>query len=101
MGIRVDIAPGRQRLFQHPTGRCVLLHKAGIAVSFVHGEGGSVRVVERIEGIDFKATGSRLKRDGWQCIGPGMAYARLLKEGGAGRSANSDVGSGAERDTEK
>ena len=74
----IERSPGHQRLFQDQAGHCVLLHKAGIAVSFVLAEDGTARVVERIEGIDFKATGSRLKRDGWRCIGPGMAYARLL-----------------------
>lgn len=74
----IDISPGRQRLFQDGSGRFVLLHKAGIAVSFWLAEDGSVRVVERIEGIDFKATGAGLKRGGWTCVGPGMAYARLL-----------------------
>ena len=75
----IDIAPGQQRLFQDRAGRCILLHKAGIAVSFMKDEDGTVHVVERIEGIDFKATGSQLKRDGWTCIGPGMAFARLLE----------------------
>jgi hypothetical protein len=79
MSESIDIAPGQQRLFQDRAGRCVLLHKAGIAVSFIMDEDGTARVVERIEGIDFKATGSQLKRDGWTCIGPGMAYARLLE----------------------
>jgi hypothetical protein len=79
MSESIDIAPGQQRLFQDRAGRCVLLHKAGIAVSFIMDEDGTARVVERIEGIDFKATGSQFKRDGWTCIGPGMAYARLLE----------------------
>ena len=79
MSESIDIAPGQQRLFQDRAGRCVLLHKAGIAVSFIMDENGAARVVERIEGIDFKATGSQLKRDGWTCIGPGMAFARLLE----------------------
>jgi hypothetical protein len=76
----VDISPGHQRLFQDHAGRCILLHKAGIAVSFWLGKDNAVRVVERIEGIDFKETGTQLKRDGWKCIGPGMAYAWLFKK---------------------
>ena len=76
----LEISPGHQRLFQDPDGRCVLIHKAGIAVSFWLDEDRAVHVVERIEGIDFKATGNRLKRDGWRCIGPGMDYAGLLND---------------------
>jgi len=74
----VEISPGLQRLFQDPSGRCVLLHKTGIAVSFWLDEDGSVHVVDRIEGIDFKETGSQLIREGWKCIGPGMDYAWLI-----------------------
>lgn len=80
MRTSIDISPGRQRLFQDGSGRYVLLHKAGIAVSFRLADDGTVQVVERIEGVDFKATGNGLKRDGWTCIGPGMAYARLLDD---------------------
>ena len=76
----VENSPGRQRLFQDQEGRSVLLHKAGIAVSFWIEQDHTVRVVERVEGIDFKETGTRLKRDGWRCIGPGMEYAWLLEE---------------------
>ena len=79
MSKSIEIAPGQQRLFQDRTGRCVLLHKAGIAVSFIVDEDGTARMVERIEGVDFKATGSQLKRDGWTCIGPGMIYSHLLE----------------------
>ena len=75
----IDISPGHQRLFRHSTGRCILLHTAGIAISFMLDEDGNARVIERIEGIDFKATGSQLKREGWKCIGPGMDYTRLLE----------------------
>ena len=77
---RIDISPGNQRLFQDRAGRRVLLHKAGIAVSFWLDENDIVHLVERIEGIDFKETGTQLKRDGWTCVGPGMAYAGLLEE---------------------
>ena len=76
----VDPSPGLMRLFQDREGRCVLLHKAGIAVSFWLDDARTVHVVERIAGIDFKATGSQLKRDGWTCVGPGTAYASLLDE---------------------
>ena len=73
------ISPGHQRLFQDHAGHCILLHKAGIAVSFWLDREGSVHVVERHEGIDFKQTGTHLKKDGWQCTGPGMEYAWLIE----------------------
>ena len=76
----LEISPGKQRLFQDGAGRHVLLHKAGIAVSFWLDEDDAVRVVDRIEGIDFTETGLQLIRDGWKCIGPGMAYAWLMEE---------------------
>ncbi|BBO75798.1 hypothetical protein DSCW_32150 [Desulfosarcina widdelii] len=76
----VEISPGQQRLFQDQSGRCVLLHKTGIAVSFWLTEDNAVHVVDRIEGIDFKKTGSQLIREGWKCIGPGMDYAWLIEK---------------------
>ena len=57
MSKSIDIAPGQQRLFQDRAGRCVLLHKAGIAVSFIMDEDGTARVVERIEGDRFQGNG--------------------------------------------
>ena len=54
----IDISPSHQRLFQDSAGRCVLLHKAGIAVSFWLDSDNTVHVVEKIEGIDFKETGT-------------------------------------------
>ncbi|BBO90420.1 hypothetical protein [Desulfosarcina ovata] len=76
----LDISPANQRLFQDREGRRVLLHKAGIAVSFWLDENNTVHVVERITGIDFKETGTQLKQNGWTCVGPGMAYAGLLED---------------------
>lgn len=78
----LDISPGNQRLFQDREGRRVLLHKAGIAVSFWLDEDNMVHVVERITRIDFKETGTQLKQNGWTCVGPGMAYAGLLEDRG-------------------
>jgi len=33
---------------------------------------------EELEGVDFKATGTQLKKEGWQCIGLGLEFQRLL-----------------------
>ena len=76
----MEISPGLQRLFKDGTGRCVLLHKTGIAVSFWLDENDAVRVLDRIEGIDFQETGNQLIREGWKCIGPGMEYAWLIEK---------------------
>lgn len=72
--------PGSQRLFQHVNGACVLLSKTGVAVSFWIDEEEQVHVVKKLEGVDFKATGTQLKKDGWKCVGPGMEFAWLLEE---------------------
>jgi len=70
--------PGGQRLFQHANGGCVLLAKSGEAVSFwVDGKNGA-HVIERLNGVDFRATGTQLKKDGWRCVGPGLEFSRLL-----------------------
>ena len=74
--------PGTQRLFQHIKGKYVLLSKAGVAVSFWIDEENQVQVAERLNDVDFKATGTRLKKEGWKCVGPGMEYAWLLEEQG-------------------
>jgi hypothetical protein len=72
--------PGTQRLFHHIKGKYVLLSKAGLAVSFWIDEQNQVQIVERLNDVDFKATGTRLKKEGWKCVGPGMEYAWLLEE---------------------
>jgi hypothetical protein len=72
--------PGTQRLFQHINGRYVLLSKAGVAVSFWIDAQNQVQISERLNDVDFKATGTQLKKDGWKCIGPGMEYAWLFEE---------------------
>ena len=71
-----------QRVFQHTSGRCILLTKAGKAVSFRVDERDRIRVLEELEGVDFKATGTQLKKEGWQCIGPGLEFQRLLENVG-------------------
>jgi hypothetical protein len=76
----LQISPGMQRLFRNERNQYILLHKAGIAVSFWIGEGGVIRVGERLAGVEFKATGSRLKKEGWKCVGPGMNYSWLLTD---------------------
>ena len=72
--------PGGQRLFRHANGGCVLLAKSGRAVSFWTDEKDRVHVVERLDGVGFKATGTRLKKDGWSCVGPGLGFSYLLEE---------------------
>ena len=68
-----------QRVFRHTSGRCILLTKAGKAVSFWVDEQERAHVLEELEGVDFKATGTCLKKEGWQCIGPGVEFAKLLE----------------------
>jgi hypothetical protein len=70
---------GTQRVFQHADGRYILLTKAGKAVSFWIDEQDAIHVLEKLEGVDFKATGTQLKREGWKCIGPGIEFDRLLE----------------------
>ncbi len=67
-----------QCVFQHINGRYILLTKAGKAVSFWVDERERAHVLEELEGVDFKATGTQLKKEGWQCIGPGLEFERLL-----------------------
>jgi hypothetical protein len=72
-----------QRVFRHASGRCILLTKAGRAVSFWVDEQECAHVLEELEGVDFKATGTWLKKEGWRCIGPGLELEKLLgKRGG-------------------
>jgi hypothetical protein len=70
---------GSQRVFQHADGRYILLTKGGRAVSFYVDEGDAVHVLEKLEDVDFKATGTQLKREGWKCIGPGLEFNRRLE----------------------
>jgi len=67
-----------QRVFQHTSGRYILLTKAGKAVSFRVDERYGIHVLEELEGVDFKATGTQLKKEGWRCIGPGIEFDALL-----------------------
>jgi len=70
---------GTQRVFQHADGRYILLTKAGRAVSFWIDEQDAVRVLQELKSVDFKATGTQLKKEGWKCIGPGIEFDRLLE----------------------
>jgi hypothetical protein len=72
--------PGTQRLFQHPNGGYVLLSKFGQAVSFWFDPKEQLQVKERFEDVDFKATGSQLKQEGWRCVGPGLEFSWLLEK---------------------
>ena len=74
--------PGTQRLFEHINGKYVLLSKRGVVVSFWIDEQNQIQIAERLNDVDFKVTGSRLKKEGWKCVGPGMEYAWLLEEDG-------------------
>ena len=78
MSTRTD--PASQRLFRFGGGRHVLLARDGRAVTFRLAPDGTVRVGERLEGVDFRASGDQLVRDGWRCVGPGLEYAELLGE---------------------
>jgi hypothetical protein len=51
-----------------------------VAVSFWIDAQNQVQISERLNDVDFKATGTQLKKEGWNCIGPGMEYAWLLEE---------------------
>ena len=68
-----------QRVFQHTSGRYILLTKAGKAVSFRVDGRDRIHVLEELEGVDFKATGTQLKKEGWRCIGPGLEFDTLFK----------------------
>ena len=68
-----------QRVFQHTSGRYILLTKAGKAVSFWVDEQDRAHVLDELAGVDFKATGTQLKKEGWRCIGPGVEFERLLE----------------------
>ena len=69
-----------QRVFQHTGGRCILLTKAGKAVSFRVDKRDRIHVLEELEGVDFKATGTQLKKEGWRCIGPGIKFDTLFEK---------------------
>jgi hypothetical protein len=69
---------GSQRVFQRADGQYVLLTKGGRAVSFYVDQQDAIHVVEKLQGVDFKATGTQLKKEGWKCIGPGLEFNRLL-----------------------
>ncbi len=77
-----------QRLFRHTSGRYILLTKTGRAVSFWIDERQRANVLEELEGVDFKATGTWLKKEAWRCIGPGVEFEKLL-EGKRGHGVTS------------
>jgi hypothetical protein len=74
----MEADPARQRLFAHPAGHCILLHKDGVAVQFQVDARQRVRVVRRLTGVDFAATGRGLKAGGWRCVGPGLEFSWVL-----------------------
>jgi hypothetical protein len=70
--------PSRQRLFEHPSGHLLLLTKDGAAVHFQVDGQQQIRILRKLDGVDFKATGDGLLADGWRCVGPGLEYSRVL-----------------------
>ena len=68
-----------QRVFQHQSGRYILLTKAGKAISFWIDERECAHILEELDGVDFKATGTWLKKEGWHCIGPGVEFEKMLE----------------------
>ncbi len=72
--------PSSQRLFSYPGNRFVLIAKSGQAVAFSLDAGGTPEVIERIQDVDFRATGTLLIQNGWRCVGPGLEYAALLSD---------------------
>lgn len=70
--------PSSQRLFSCPGNRFVLISKSGRVVAFRMDANGAPEVMERLEDMDFKATGGMLIQSGWRCVGPGLEYAALL-----------------------
>ncbi len=69
----------RQRLFSHPGGSFILLTKDGAAVQFQVDGQRRVRILRKLEDVDFKATGDGLLAEGWRCAGPGTEYTWVLK----------------------
>ncbi|MCK4390371.1 MAG: hypothetical protein KAV83_09065 [Desulfobacterales bacterium] len=61
-----------QRLFQNVGGNYIFLTKGGRAVFFQVDEQKRVHIRETLEDVDFKATGTGLKREGWRCVGPAI-----------------------------
>ena len=69
----------RQRLFSHPGGNFILLTQGGTAVQFQVDGQHRVRILRKLEDVDFKATGDGLRADGWRCVGPGTEYSWVLE----------------------
>ncbi len=59
-----------------------MLTKMGEAVSFWVDQEHQIHVVERLKGVDFKATGNRLREEGWRCVGPGLEFVGVLEHTG-------------------
>jgi len=59
-------------------GNYILLTKQGQAVFFQIDEQNRAEIRETLENVDFQATGTMLKKEGWRCVGPGIEYNRVL-----------------------
>jgi len=68
-----------QRLFQYVGGNYVLLTKEGQAVFFQVDEQNRAKIGETLKDVDFRATGTMLKKGGWRCVGPGVEYNWVLE----------------------
>ncbi|MCK4486497.1 MAG: hypothetical protein KAU38_07035 [Desulfobacterales bacterium] len=67
-----------QRLFQYVGGNYILLTKEGQAVFFQVDEQNWAKISDTLKDVDFRATGTMLKKAGWRCVGPGVEYNLVL-----------------------
>ena len=81
IGITMDSRLSRQRVFQRGDDQFILLTKDGQAVFFEMNERDGVVIRGSLEDVDFKATGTMLRKEGWRCVGPGLEYEWVLRSG--------------------
>lgn len=83
--ISMDSRLSSQRLFQRSDEHFILLSKDGRAVFFELNERDGVVVRGSLKDVDFKATGTMLRKEGWRCVGPGLEYEWVLRSGEKGK----------------